>query len=412
MLKSERRDRKTADMAEILQRKGALEGLKVVDMTTALSGPFCTMFLADYGADVIKIEPVGGEQCRTWGPLDEKSGESGFFGYVNRNKKGVTLNLKTEKGKKMLYELVKDADIFVENFRGGVTKKLGIDYETIKEINPSIIYASVSGFGHTSPISHRPCYDIVAQAMGGMVYLTGFKDGDPVKVGPSMADHVSGIYLAVGILLALYNREKTGIGQLVDVSMFDTIFSILENAIVNYTMQGMIPERQGNVDPSICPFDIYHCKDGMVAVGVGNDRLFERFCQVIGHEELLSDERYATNDLRCRNYVPELQDLIGDWCNGYTKKEIEDIMDEAGIPCGPILNIKEAINHPHIQARDMMVHVDHPTVGDMYFQGCVAKLSETPGKVETPSPLLGQHNCEVFGITKEEEEQLHAEGVL
>ncbi len=388
------------------------EGLKVVDLTTALNGPFCTMFLGDYGADVIKVEPVGGEQSRAWGPIDEKSGESGFYGFVNRNKKGCTLNLKSEKGLEMFYELVKDADVLVENYRGGVTKRLKIDYDTIRKINPNIIYASGSGFGQYGPITHRPCYDIVAQAMGGMLNLTGFKEDDPVKVGPSIADHVAGIYLMVGIGMALYHREKTGEGQHIDVSMFDVIFSLLENAIVNYTMGGEITERNGNVDPSISPFDVYKCKDGFVALGVGNDKLFNKFANIIGHPELLEDERYANNVLRCENYIPDLQNLIRGWCADYTKAELEQIMDEAGIPCGPVLNIKEAIEHPHIQARDMMVHCEHPTVGDMYFQGCVIKLSETPGEVVTAPPLVGQHNREVFGLSEEEEKALIEEGVL
>ena len=388
------------------------EGLKVVDLTTALNGPFCTMFLGDYGADVIKIEPVGGEQSRSWGPIDEKSGESGFYGFVNRNKKGCTLNLKSEKGLEMFYELVKDADVLVENYRGGVTERLKIDYDTIKKINPNIIYASGSGFGQYGPITHRPCYDIVAQAMGGMLNLTGFKENDPVKVGPSVADHVAGIYLMVGVGMALYHREKTGEGQHIDVSMFDVIFSLLENAIVNYTMGGFIPERNGNVDPSIAPFDVYACKDGFVALGVGNDKLFNKFANIIGHPELLEDERYKDNVSRCDNYIPDLQNLIREWCADYKKGEIEEIMDEAGIPCGPVLNVKEAIEHPHIQARDMMVHCEHPTVGDMYFQGCVIKLSETPGEVETAPPLVGQHNREVFGLSEEEEKTLIEEGVL
>lgn len=388
------------------------EGLKVIDLTSALNGPFCTMFLGDYGADVIKIEPLGGEQSRSWGPIDEKTGESGFYGFVNRNKKGCTLNLKTEKGLEMFYELAKDADVIVENYRGGVTKKLKIDYDTIKEINPNIIYASGSGFGQYGPITHRPCYDVVAQAMGGMLNLTGFKENDPVKVGPSVADHVAGIYLMVGIGMALYHRERTGEGQQIDVSMFDVIFSLLENAIVNYTMGGFVPERQGNVDPSIAPFDVFECKDGFVALGVGNDKLFAKFANAIGHTEILEDERYENNELRCQNYIPDLQNLIRGWCAQYTKGEIENIMDEAGIPCGPVLNVKEAIEHPHIQARDMMVHCEHPTVGDMYFQGCVIKLSETPGGVETAPPILGQHNREVFGLTEEEEQALIEEGVL
>ncbi len=392
--------------------KKALEGIKVVDLTSALNGPFCTMMMADYGAEVLKIEPVFGDQMRTWGPIDEESGESGFFCYVNRNKKGATLNLKTEKGKEMLWKLIKEADVLVENYKGGVTERLGIDYESVKKVNPNIIYASGSGFGQTSPLKHRPCYDIVAQAMGGMANLTGFPETIPTKVGPSIADHVAGIYLYVGVATALVHRERTGEGQLVDVSMIDTIFSLLENSLVKYTMGGYIPERNGNIDPSIAPFDIFECKDGFVAIGVGNDRLFDKFAKTIGHPELLEDPRFATNDLRCQNYQPDLQRVIGDWAKDYTKAEIEAIMDEAVIPCGPVLNVKEAIEHPHIQAREMMVHCDHPTAGDLYFQGVVAKLSETPGVVETPSPLLGQHNCEIFGITKEEEEQLKAEGVL
>ncbi len=392
--------------------KKALEGLKVVDLTTALNGPFCTMLLAAYGAEVLQIAPLEGAHCRFWGPLDEKSGESGFYNYVNRNKKGATLNLKTEKGLELFYELVKDADILVENFRGGITKKLKIDYETIKKINPAIIYASGSGFGQYGPITHRPCYDIVAQAMGGMINLTGFKETNPVKVGPSVADHVAGIYLALGVMLALYNRKVTGVGQQVDVAMFDTIFSILENALVNYTMGGEITQRNGNVDPSISPFDVYECKDGFVALGVGNDKLFRTFSATIGHPELMEDPRFATNDLRCNNYIPDLQNLIRGWCKDYTKSEIERIMDEAGIPCGPVLNVKEAIEHPHIQEREMMVHCEHPTAGDQYFQGCVIKLSETPGEVSTPSPLLGQHNREIFGLTEEEMKKLKEEGVL
>ncbi len=233
-----------------------------------------------------------------------------------------------------------------------------------------------------------------------------------MKVGPSVADHVSGIYQAVGALIALHHRDRTGEGQHVDVAMFDTIFSLLEAAIPYYTMNGVVTERNGNVDPSIAPFDVFPCKDGYVALGVGNERLWEKFCKTIGREDLLEDERYQTNDLRVKNYLESLQGLIRDWAKDYTKKELEDMMDEAGIPCGPVLNMKEAIEHPHTKAREMIVHCEHPTVGDMSFQGVVAKLSETPGTVETASPLLGQHNREVFGLTPEEEAKLQEEGVI
>ncbi len=388
------------------------EGLKVVDLTSALNGPFATMFLADYGAEVIKVEPLGGDQCRAWGPFEKNSGESAFFAAYNRNKKSVTLNLKTEKGREMLYELVKDADVLAENYKGGVTKKLKIDYDTIKKINPNIIYASSSGFGQYGPIAHRPCYDVVAQAMGGILNLTGFPETDPVKVGPSVGDHVAGIYLAVGILMALYHRERTGEGQQVDVAMMDVIFSILENAIVNYTVGGEIPERNGNIDPSIAPFDAFKCKDGFVALGVGNDRLFERFSKAIGHPEFLEDERFKTNDLRQQNYKSALRDPIEEWCMKYTKKEIEQIMDEVAIPCGPVMNVKEIIEHPQIKAREMVVTMDHPTAGKMDIPGCTIKMSATPGAVETPSPILGQDNREIFGLTEEEEKQLIEEGVI
>ncbi len=391
--------------------KTVFEGLKVIDLTSALNGPQCTMFLADYGAEVIKIEPLGGEQCRTWGPFEEKSGESAFFATYNRNKKGCTLNLKSEKGKEMLYNLVKDADVLVENYKGGVTKKLGVDYETIKKINPNIIYASSSGFGQTGPISHRPCYDIVAQAMGGMLNLTGFKETAPVKVGPSVADHVTGIFLCVGLLMALYHREKTGEGQMVDVSMMDVMIAILENAIPTYTVCGEIPERNGNIDPSIAPFDVFSCKDGYVALGVGNDRMFDKFCRTIGHEELLCAD-YATNDLRQKNYLKGLRQTIEDWTDLYTKKEIEAIMDEAVIPCGPVMDMKEVIEHPQTKAREMIVPIEHPTAGTMDLLGCVIKMSETPGAIVTAAPLVGQHNREVFGLTEEEEKQLIEEGVI
>lgn len=390
----------------------ALQGLKVLDLTHAYNGPFCTTLLADNGADVIKIEPPQGDQCRTWGPMDEKSGESGFFAFLNRNKKGVTLNLKNEKAREIFYDMVREADVVVENFRVGVSKKLKVDYETLREINPKIIYASGSGFGQYGPLSDRPCYDIVAQSMGGMVNLTGFEDTPPVKVGPSVADNVTGIYLCVGTLMALYHREKTGEGQQVDVAMADTIFSLLENAIVKTTMAGYIPQREGNVDPSISPFDIYEACDGYIAIGVGNDKLFRKFCDVIGMEYLLDNPMYTTNDLRCQNYKNGLQGLIQAWVSDKKKGDLEALFAEAGIPCGPVLDMEEAINHPHFQAREMMVHSTHPTIGEMYFQGCPIKLTETPGSVDAPAPLLGQHNGEIFGMSDEELTKMEEEGVL
>jgi len=389
-----------------------LDGLKVLDLTHAYNGPFCTTLLADNGAEVIKIEPPAGDQCRTWGPLDEKSGESGFFAFLNRNKKGITLNLKNPQAKAIFYDLVKDADVVVENFRNGVAKKMEIDYETLKKINPKIIYAAGSGFGQYGPLSHRPCYDIVAQAMGGIANLTGFPNSPPTKVGPSVADNVTGVYLCVGVLMALYKREKTGQGQMVDVAMLDTIFSLLENAIVITTMTGEIPQRKGNIDPSIAPFDIYQTRNGYIAIGVGNDKLFNIFCAVIGKPELVNEPKYKTNDLRCKNYTAGLQEIIAEWAKDKENKYIEDLFDKAGIPCGPVLDMQQAIDHPQIKAREMIVEIDHPTIGPMRFQGCPIKFSETPGSVDTPSPLLGQHNAEILGISEAELQQLKNENVI
>ena len=390
----------------------ALQGIKVLDLTSALSGPFCTMILADYGADVLKIEPPGGEMGRGLVPIDTKSGESGCFCNWNRNKKGVTLNLKNEKARDFFYEMVKEADVVVENYKGGVTKRLQIDYETLCKINPRIIYASGSGFGQYGPLSERPCFDSIAQAMGGILNLTGYPDGKPVKVGPSVADHVSGIYLATGILIALYHRAMTGEGQQVDVSMVDTIFSILESAVVDYTMNGKVSQRSGNVDMIIAPFDVYECRDGYITIGVGNDRQFAVFCDVIGRPWLKEDPRYKTNSLRHENYIPELQNIINGWCCERTKKEVEAIMAEAGIPCGPLLDMKEIIESSHTKAREMVVDCTHPLVGDMKLQGCVMKLSKTPGSVEKASPLLGEDNLSVFGLTPEQLEKYKTEGVM
>ena len=389
-----------------------LEGLKVIDLTTAMSGPFCTMILADYGADVIKIESPAGDQARTWGPLDVATGESEYFAIFNRGKRSVSLNLKAPQGKAMLFDLIRDADLVVENFKPGVTAKLGIDYAAVREVNPAILYASVSGFGQTGPLSHRPCYDIVAQAMSGILDLTGYPDQDPVKVGPCIIDHTSGFYLVIGILMALHHRDMTGEGQYIDVAMLDSAFSITEN-MATYVARGHgVPHRRGCADPSITPFDCYHCKDGMLVIGIGNDDLWERFCRKAGLTELLEDPRFKTNWDRTIHYDPDLKNAITAWCAQYTKAEIESLLEEAGIPCSPVMNMQEAMENPQIQARDMMVPTQHPLLGEVDVPGCVVKFSETPGSVESPSPLLGQHNREVRGLSEEEEAALLAGGVL
>lgn len=392
--------------------KKALEGIKVLDLTAVLNGPFCTMILADYGADVLKVEPPQGESGRGLSPILEKTGESANHINWNRNKGSITLNLKNEKARELFYGLVKEADVLVENFKPGVTKRLGIDYETIKKINPSIVYGSGSGFGQYGPWAHRPCYDGVAQAAGGIISLTGYKDQPPVKVGSSIADHVTGIYLATGILIALFHRERTGEGQQVDVAMADTIFSILESTLVDYTFNGKIAERKGNIDMTIAPFDAYESKNGYVMMGVGSDPLFKKMCQALGHPELAQDPRFLTNDLRCHHYEPDLKELISKWCKDKTKEEIDEIMDRAGVPCSPVMNAKEAVESPQMREREMVVEQFHPALGKVRIQGCVMKMSETPGTIRKPAPDLGQDNATVFGMSPKEVEEYKKEGIF
>lgn len=388
-----------------------LDGIRVLDLTQALNGPQCTMLLADFGAEVIKVEPPEGEMGRYVPPLAPVTEESEFFACFNRNKKSITLNLKNDKARKIFYDLVKTADVLVENYKGGVTKRLKIDYETIRQINPSIIYASGSGFGQYGPITHRPCFDAVAQAMGGMIYMTGYKNASPVKAGPSVADHVTGVYNALGVMMALYNRRCTGIGQHVDVSMLDTIFSISENALSTYSMEHRATERQGNADLTLQPFDMYEAKDGYIIIGVGSDRVYAVLCNVIDRPDLIDDPRFVTNNLRVQNYEA-LNAEINQWAKQHTRAEIEGLMDKASIPCGPVLSFGEAVEHPHFVAREMAVEQDHPTLGKIKVMGDVIKLSETPGSVYMPAPVLGQHTAEILNLSESEIALLKEENVM
>ena len=304
--------------------KQPLEGIRVLDLTQAYSGPFCTMNLADHGAEVIKIEtPEKGDQTRGWGPME--NGYSGYYAYINRNKKGITLNLKTEEGKQIFTELLKTADVVCENYKVGVLERLGFSYEKMKAINPGIIYGSISGFGLSGDLASRPAYDIVAQAMSGMMSVTGFPDGAPCKIGPSIGDNYTGAYLCMGVLMALYEREKTGAGRRIDVAMMDTLFSVMENFVVEYTVAGKTPHRAGNQDPSIAPFDSFRAKDGDFVMGCGTDKMYASLCGAMEREDLAKDPRFLTNLDCCENYGA-LKPLIEAWTTTKTVKELEKII--------------------------------------------------------------------------------------
>ena len=374
--------------------KGPLDGVKVLDFTRVYSGPYCTMLLADLGAEVIKVEmPGSGDDTRSFLPF--KNGESGYFMYLNRNKKGMTLNLKSDEGKALVMELAQWADVLVENFSPGVMEKLGLDYETVKKVNPEIIYASISGFGQTGPYKNKVAYDAVAQAMGGLTYVTGHPDRPPVKVGPCVADANAGIHMAFGISSALYNRKVTGKGQHIDVSMMDAVFSILENYVVKYTIDNENPERNGNENMTVAPFDSYPTKDDYVVIATANDKLYVNLAKAIGRDDILGDERFATNFDRKTNYG-QLKPIIVEWTEKHTTEEVVEILESWKIPVAPIMSMDKLVVDPQIEAREMLVDIDHPVAGTVKYPGNPIKYSETKATIRSHSPVLGQHNEEVL----------------
>lgn len=371
----------------------ALEGIKVADLTRVLAGPFCTMLLADMGAEVIKIEMPGiGDDSRKFGPF--LNGESLYYASINRNKKSVELDLKNPEDKEIFLNIVADSDVVVENFRPGTMKKLGIDYETIRKINPKIIYAACSGFGQYGPYKDKPAYDLIVQAIGGMMSITGHSEDMPTKVGASIGDIFAGIYTAVGILAALHYREKTGEGQMVDVAMLDCQVSVLENAIARYLATGKNPVPIGNRHPSITPFSYYKTKDSSIVVAVGNQKLWQSFCNCIGLPELVSDERFADNASRTRN-VELLDELLKPAFIQRTTGEWMNILEAQGIPCAPVNTVRDLVVDPHIKSREMLFEMDHPIIGKITVPGIPIKFSKTPGSIKSCAPILGQHNDEI-----------------
>jgi len=373
---------------------GPLQGVRVLDLTRVLAGPFCTMQLADMGAEVIKIERPGvGDDSNIYGPF--KNGQSSYFMYLNRGKKSIELNFKNPEAVIIFKKLVEKSDVVVENFKPGVVDKLGIGYRELKEVNPKIVYASISGFGQYGPYREKPAYDLVAQAMGGLMSITGFPENPPTRVGSSIGDVSAGLYAAFGIMLALYNREKTGKGQYVDVAMMDSVFSFCESNIVRYTIGNILPTRVGSRHPLSAPFDLYKAKDGYVVIAVANETLMDKLCHVMDKPELHVDPRFETDAKRSEN-AQELKTIIEQWLGNYTVKEAVQILLENSIPSSEVLNIAEVCNDPQVAAREMLIEIEHPIAGKIKIPGNPVKLSETPCEIKKPAPLLGQHNEEVL----------------
>ncbi len=392
-----------------------LENINVLDLSRVLVGPFCTMILSDLGAEVIKLEvPATGDDSRSFGPF--KKGRSLYFLSINREKKSISLNLKTERGKAIFKDLVLQFDVLVENFRPGTMEKLGLGYDTLKQINPKLIYAASSGYGHTGPHAKKASYDILAQAMGGIKSITGWPDTPPTRVGMSLGDITASLYAAIGILAAIQYRNATGKGQKVDVSMLDCQVSILENAITRYQVDGRSPGPIGNRHPTIAPFQAFKASDSYFVIGCGNDSLWMRLCEAIGRKDLLIREDFATNDLRTQNLGSLVSELDKSFCQK-TATEWVEIIDRAGVPCGPINTIDKVLTEPQIIARNMIAEVEDKQAGTIKIAGNPIKMSYLEDKpFRGPAPEIGEHNHEVFsrilGLSDEEINALKQDGVV
>jgi CoA:oxalate CoA-transferase len=392
----------------------ALLGIRVLDMSRVLAGPFTGMILADMGADVIKLEiPGRGDDSRQFPPFIGE--DSMYYVNLNRGKKSITLNLKTQEGKKIFRELVKQSDVLLENFRPGTMERLGLGYEELKKINPRLIYSAISGFGQTGPYRLRPGYDIIGQAMGGLLSITGWPDGPPTRSGTAIGDILSSLFCAVGILAALRIREQTGEGQLVDVSLVDSVFASLENIPQAYYVDGHVPERIGNRYEFVYPYGTFEVKDGWIVMGIANDSLWTRFLDATGLD-VGDDQRFKSNPLRVKNHAP-LKEIIEEWSRKKTKAEVLELLTQAGIPCCPIYDIKEASEDPHIMgSREMVLEMDQPGLGRVKVQGNPIKMSLTKPKPRGPAPSLGGNTYEVLnallGISEDRFRELKDLGVV
>lgn len=377
-----------------------LEDVKVLDLSHALAGPFCSTMLADFGAQVFKIEPPGsGDIARSWGtPLP--GGETEYFVALHRNKKGVVLDLKTAEGKQLFLDMVKKADVVLENFRVGALERLGLGYEVGKKHNPKIIYCSVSGFGQNGPYRERPAMDLILQAESGMISVTGEEGGRGVRAGVSIADLTAGMNAAYGIMLALRARDKTGVGQHVDVSMMEGQIGLLGGMISAYCASGNLPAPMGTAYKAVLPYQTFRTATDDIAIAVGSDKLWKAFCPAIGCPELTDDPRFNTNANRANNraaLIPRLQEAF--MKKGY--KEWEDILVKTGVPVGAVNNLAQLIDHPQVKARGSVVTMTHPSAGQVKMAGPGARLSVTPGAIRTPAPRLGEHTDEVMKLLLE-----------
>ncbi|MDQ0217241.1 CoA transferase [Peribacillus cavernae] len=374
-----------------------LEDLRVIELGTLLAGPFSGRLLADFGAEVIKVEPPGkSDPMRNWGK--SKDGVGLWWPIQSRNKKSITLNLRGEEGQSILRELVKETDILVENFRPGTMEKWNLSYEELSEINPKLIMVRTSGYGQTGPYKHRAGFGSVGEAMGGLRYVTGFPDRPPSRIGISVGDTLSALFATIGCLVAVHEREHSGIGQVVDTALYESVFSIMESIIPDYLLAGYVRERMGNILPGVAPSNIYFTKDKTyIVIGANADGVFRRLCEAMEKRELADDPRFATHNARGEN-MKLLDSLIEEWTKSLPAKEALQVLEEKGVPSGLIYSAKEILEDPHYKEREMIINVEHPQLGEFSMPGVVPKLSRTPGKVKfAGSETMGKDNHEVYG---------------
>ena len=391
-----------------------LDGIRVVDLSRVVAGPFCTMTLADMGADVVKLEEPGrGDESRAFGPPFH-GGESPYFLSINRNKRSCTVNLKHEAGKAVLRRLLQDADVLIENFRPGAMARLGFDYDAVAAVHPQLVYCSISGFGDSGPDAARPGYDLIVQGEAGLMGVTGEADGPPTRVGTSIADLASGLMAAQGILLALYARQSTGRGQHVRVAMLDAVASLLTYNTGIYFASGESPGRRGNDHPSVAPYQTLRAKDGWINLGVANDSLWARYCGAIERPDLRDDPRFATAPARVEHrqvLIPIIEALTA----ARTVREWMDLLGAAGVPCGRIRNVAEVCTNPQLVERGKVVERPHPTAGAVRMIGQPIELSDTPARIETAPPLLGEQTDAVLreaGYSETEIAALRSAGAI
>jgi crotonobetainyl-CoA:carnitine CoA-transferase CaiB-like acyl-CoA transferase len=371
-----------------------LDGLRVVDLTRVLAGPFCTMMLGDMGADVLKVEePRHGDDTRGWAPFVD--GWSSYYLGVNRSKKSVALDLKSAEGRSALLRLIASADVLVENFRPGSLAELGFGVREMTTMNPRLIYCSISGYGQNGPRAHLPGYDVVIQGEAGLMDVTGEADGEATRVGVAITDYLAGLYAIQGILLALVERQTSGQGQHVDIALFDSMLSVMRLPFGILLATGADPVRLGNEHPSIAPYETLRAKDGQIIVAVGNPRLWTQFCGAIGRPDLAGDPRFGTNDDRLANR-PALKRVLEEIFEGLTVGELVDRLEACAVPCGRVRSVREAMQDPQVAARAMVVRQPHAALGTVETLGNPVKLSRTPGTIRLPPPSLGEHTAEVL----------------